>query len=235
MKGRVETKKNKALYLINIGIILLMVVSAVPMVVHGAVSLPKVTVFQENSSAVPEDISFTYLLKPREAGNPMPAGSTEEGFAFAMKGSGSTPLLFSENLREGLFIYDLTQVVNEKRESVIYDQRSYRLELYIDENEEASLIVFSQEGLKVDEIKFRNDLKVVPPPEDDEPKPPPPERPTPPGKPSPPGRPSLPGKPITGDNMNFWLESLGVVAAMSTLGIVAVVKKKKAKEEDSQA
>ena len=221
MKGRVETKRNKALHLIKIGIVLLMVVSVMPMMVHGAGSLPKVTVFQENSSAVPVDMSFTYLLKPREAGNPMPAGSTEEGFAFSMKGKGSTPLLFSENLREGLFIYDLTQAVNEKRERVIYDQRSYRLELYIDENEEASFIVYSEEGLKVDEMKFRNDFKVNPPP----------ERPTPPGKPLPPGRPSIPGKPITGDNTNFWLESLGIAASIGILTIVVVAKKKKAKEE----
>ena len=226
MKGRVKTKRNKALYLIKIGIMLLMVVSVMPMMVHGAGNLPKVTVFQENSAAVPEDMNFTYLLRPREVDNPMPVESTEEGFIFSMKGNGSIQLIFSENLRGGSFIYDLTQVVNEKRESVIYDQRSFRLELYIDENEEASLIVFSKEGLKVDEIKFQNDFKVNPPP-DDEPKPPP-ERPTPPGKPS------LPGKlPVTGDNMNFWLESLGIVVAMGILIVVAVAKKKKAKEECS--
>ena len=239
MKGRVKTKRNKALYLIGIGIMLLMVVSAVPMMVHSAGNLPKVTVFQENSSAVPKELSFTYLLAPREADNPMPTGSTEKGFTFSVSGKGSTQLLFSENLRAGSYHYDLTQVIEEKKANVIYDQSSYRLELHIDGDGEATLLVYSQDDLKVDEIKFQNDFKVeaIPPPQDDEPKPPPekptpPERPTPPEKPSPPERPSIPGKlPITGDNINFWLESLGIVAAMSILIIVAVAKKKKAREK----
>jgi len=232
MEGRIETKRNKALYLIRVGIMLLMVATAMPMVAHGAGNFPNVIVSQMNSSAVPKELSFTYVLEPREYDNPMPAGSTEKGFTFSMIGNSTTQLIFSENIREGFYIYDLYQVRNEKNINVIYDQRVYRLELVIDKGGEATLIVFSKEGLKVDEIKFENDFKgevkpPPPPPEDEDPKPedPKPEDP----KPDP-GKPSLPGKaPITGDSISLWMGIIGAIIAIKTLIIVCAIKKKKEK------
>ena len=257
MEGRIETKRNKALYLIRIGIMLLMVITAMPMVAHGAGNFPKVTVSQVNSSAVPKELSFIYVLKPRRQDNPMPVGSTEEGLTFPLIGNSTIDLIFSENIREGFYIYDLYQVRDEKNINVIYDQRIYRLELFIDEGGEATLIVFSKEGLKVDEIKFENDfkkeVKPPPPPPEDDPKPedpkpedpkpedPKPEDPKPedpkPEDPKPkeptPGKPSTPGKaPITGDSISLWLGIIGAVLASKTLIIVFAIKKGKGKKRE---
>ena len=242
MEGRIETKRNKASYLIGIGIMLLMVIIAMPMVAHGAGNFPKVTVSQVNSSAVPKELSFTYILKPRRQDNPMPVGSTEEGLTFPLIGNSTIELIFSENIREGFYIYDLYQVRDEKNINVIYDQRIYRLELFIDEGGEATLIVFSKEGLKVDEIKFENDFKgeikpPPPPPEDDptpgDPKPGDPKPDDPKPKEPTPGKPSIPGKaPITGDSISLWIGIVGAVVATKTLIIVFAIRKRNAKKKE---
>ena len=242
MEGRIETKRNKALYLIRIGIMLLMIVTAMPMVAHSAGNFPKVTVSQMNSAAVPKDMSFTYVLEPREQGSPMPVGSTEKGYTFPLIGNSTIDLIFSENIREGFYIYDLYLVRNEKNINVIYDQRSYRLELLIDKGGEATLIVFSKEGLKVDEIKFENDFKgeikpPPPPPEDDptpgDPKPGDPKPDDPKPKEPTPGKPSIPGKaPITGDSISLWIGIVGAVVATKTLIIVFAIRKRNAKKKE---
>jgi hypothetical protein len=226
MKGRVKAKKNMTLHLMRMVIMLSLVAIIMPMMVHGAAGFPRVSVSQLNPSTMPTDVIFTYKLKPNEPNNPMPLGSTEAGFAFTLSGKSVKELVFSENIREGHYIYKLSQVVERERTGVIYDKSSYRIELLVNETKEATLIVFCEEGSKVEEITFENGFKqaVNPPPKDDDPKPVPTPSPT-------PEKPLVPKGPITGDNTNFVLEIVGIIAALSIFIIVAVARKKSSKKD----
>jgi LPXTG-motif cell wall-anchored protein len=229
MEGIVKSKRNKAWHLMRIVMMLSMVAIVMPMMVHGAAGFPTIPVSQLNSSEIPMDMTFTYVLEPSESDSPMPLGSIGGEFVFTLNGESTTELVFPENMFEGHFVYTLSQIVDEEREGVIYDKRDYRIELFVDEVGDTNVFVFCDDGQKTGEVVFENDtIGVVNPSPKEDPKPVPTSpAPTPPT----PTKPSLPIGPTTGDITNLWLEIAGVIAALSIFLIVAVARKKKSKKD----
>jgi len=113
------------------------------------------------ASSPSADDTFTYRLRPLEAGGPMPAGSTAEGYTFLINGDGSAeigPLTFS---RSGVFRYELFQAPGGKP-GCAYDKRKYIIEVYAGAASGVELIVLNTDGTKAEVIEFRNTYGALP-------------------------------------------------------------------------
>ncbi|MCL2300989.1 MAG: hypothetical protein FWC27_12675 [Firmicutes bacterium] len=107
------------------------------------------------------DDTFTYRLRPLDAGSPMPAGSTAEGYTFTIAGTGSTklgPLAFS---RSGGFRYEIFQIPGGKP-GYTYDKRKYIIEVYAGAASNVELIVLNTDGAKAEAVEFRNTYGALP-------------------------------------------------------------------------
>ena len=113
------------------------------------------------SSAAAESI-FTYMLKPLEPGNPMPAGSTAGGYTFTITGNNSIeigPLSYSQ---QRVFRYELFQVIGTEKPGYTYDKRTYVIEVYTDAERGADIIVRHKTGAKAGAVIFENAYNILP-------------------------------------------------------------------------
>ena len=105
---------------------------------------------------------FIYNFAPIEESNPMPPGSTELGFTFAMNGNISVligPITFTE---PGEYRYELYQLIIQEVPGYTYDERLYIVVAYVNEDLEIDLVVYNKDGTKADEIVFNNSYGHVP-------------------------------------------------------------------------
>lgn len=232
MSRRLKSKKGKVLCMLREVAMIVIIAIAIPIIANGAQAPLVVGVQQINSDSLPSDATFTYRLKPLQLDNPMPMESKELGYIFTITGNNNVEFVFTENIRTGVFTYELYQLIDEEEPGVIYDRRIYQLELRIDSDEVANLIVYCEEGLKVGDIKFENGFNQEEEEPTDDPEDDPEDEPT-PGKPSD-DRPNQPGKrPLTGDSLSIggWLAIAGVSIAGITLSLILLIKKRKKKRE----
>jgi len=86
-----------------------------PVTAYATADPVKITVNQV--FAAPDD-AFTYRLKPLEKSNPMPVGSTSEGYTFTITGTGSAEIKLPGYSQQGLYRYELFQVMARKNRAV---------------------------------------------------------------------------------------------------------------------
>ena len=120
--------------------------------------------FSDNASPAPADGKFTYRLKPLESGNPMPAGSTAEGYIFTVTGNNSVeigPLTYNQR---GVYRYELGlfQEAGTENPGCAHDKRVYTIEAYADGELNVQIIVLNANGAKTDYIVFENSCRVLP-------------------------------------------------------------------------
>ena len=99
--------------------------------------------------------TFTYILAPAAATNPMPALSGTTGFTFSITGNDTVtigPIVFTA---EGEYVYTISQIVAPPVPGYTYDTEVYTLVVYV-ENNEATMVVYNKLEEKVDTIGFHN-------------------------------------------------------------------------------
>jgi len=140
-----------------------MLAAAAPLAAHAADNPLRFMVKQVfTTSSASVDGTFTYRLKALGPDHPMPAGSTAEGHTFTITGnSGAETGPLSYN-KQGVYRYELVQVIGIEKPGYTYDKRVYTLEVYVDAALKAELVVRNQDGTKADEIKFENAYHVLP-------------------------------------------------------------------------
>ena len=106
--------------------------------------------------------AFTYRLKPLGAGNPMPEGSTKEGYTFTIVGTDTAVITLPGAALQGIYRYELFQVIGAEKAGYTYDRRVYTIEVHAEAEEGAKIIVLNQNGDKEGLIEFENNYRVPP-------------------------------------------------------------------------
>ena len=118
-------------------------------------------VFDNTSSTVTND-EFTYRLIPDAPSNPMPAGSTADGYTFTIKGTASKSLPPIQYNNAGLFSYKIAQVVTTEAGGYTYDRHVYSIDVQVDFYLGLSLVVYDMARDKTAAIQFKNEFRVTP-------------------------------------------------------------------------
>jgi len=113
-------------------------------------------VFTTSSSSDAGNDVFTYKFKPLNGENPMPAGSDAEGYTFTVTGTGSTEIGPIEYGSQGVYKYELFQVVTAEKQGYTYDKRIYTVEVYTNSSAVLETIVRNSDGTKAADIRFEN-------------------------------------------------------------------------------
>jgi len=146
-----------------IAVFVMILITVTPMAVNAAGQSLQLTVKQIFTTSSPSaENTFTYRLKPLEEGNPMPAGSTAEGYTFAITGNATAsigPLSFS---RQGIFQYELFQVTATVKPGYTLDKRTYAVMAHVDAALNVELVVVHENGTKANAIEFVNRYGTVP-------------------------------------------------------------------------
>ena len=158
MKGLLcNTKKISPRISVAIALFILFAISLTPITVNAAGNTIKLTVKQSYSaSSFSAAETFIYRLKPLDPDSPMPTGSTEEGYRFAISGITGVevgPVTYSN---QGIYYYELWQQIETEKANVIYDRSIYSIEVHVDESLNAYVIVKDKIGIKLSEIVFTN-------------------------------------------------------------------------------
>jgi len=155
-------QKGKALC---IAVLVAMLCMALPPVRAYAADNPLVLtvsqVFDNTSTTVTND-EFTYRLVPDAPGNPMPAGSTADGYTFTITGTASKLLPPIQYNNAGLYYYTIAQVVTTEEGGYTYDRHVYDLVVQVDFYLDLSFVVYDMTREKAASIQFKNEFRVTP-------------------------------------------------------------------------
>jgi len=144
-------------------VFILMLIAVTPMVAYAGNQPLAITVRQSFSdSSNSTEATFSYILKPLDSDNPMPAGSTAEGYRFSIFGENSKEMDPINFTREGLFEYELYKVIEAGKQGYTFDRRKYTLEVYVDSTLDPLLVIFAENGIKANSIVFLGGYNTLP-------------------------------------------------------------------------
>lgn len=96
----------------------------------------------------PQKQSFEYVLKSLDASNPMP--NDKEEYRFKLTGNESKLLDAISYVHAGIYSYELNMVTSEKVDGYTYDDKSYRIDIYVKNTKNGGLdpvvVVQHQDG-----------------------------------------------------------------------------------------
>ena len=158
MESKLRTVGKK---LLRVAAAVMVLIVLAPPAAHGAANPPGITVNQVLTTSDGAEI-FTYRLKPLETGVPMPAGSTEEGYTFTITGTGSVTIELPGFSRQGIYRYELFQVISGEKTGYVYDKQVYTVEAHVGVTLDVQIVIIHMDGVKAEEITFQNAEKNVP-------------------------------------------------------------------------
>jgi pilin isopeptide linkage protein len=159
MNRIIKTKSKVMLCAVTVLVMVMIAGLMAPMVAYAADNPLSFTIEQTSPSA---DVAFKYRLKSLEPDTPMPPGSTETGYTFTITGTGSKEIGPLNYGRQGVYRYELYQVIDAEKTGWTYDKRVYTIKVYVSEELTVSLVVINVDGTKEDEIRFENKYTVLP-------------------------------------------------------------------------
>ena len=106
------------------------------------------------ASSATDEATFAYRLTPYDPGNPMPAGSTDEGYIFTITGNDNKNIGPLEYGRQGIFRYELGKVISRDKPGYTHDARRYTIEVYVDNSLNTAIVVLNEDGTKADAVTF---------------------------------------------------------------------------------
>ena len=120
-----KTRNKTVLYTVSIIVLtLIIIIAAAPITAYAAANPLPVTVTQIfTASASSTADEFTYMLKPLESHNPMPAGSAAEGYTFTISGNNNVEISLPAAARQGVYRYELYQKVDAEKPGFTYDKQ----------------------------------------------------------------------------------------------------------------
>ena len=169
MKRKLKSVRKIIVYALTVIAAIITAAALSPATAYAADNPLKITVGQV--SPFPAETEFTYILKPLSPENPMPQGGVTpggtasedaaEGYAFKISGTGEKeigPLSFD---RQGLYIYELFQLIKTEKPGHIYDRRVYTLEVHVNAELSAELVILNGDGTKTEKIEFQNGYEKI--------------------------------------------------------------------------
>ena len=155
MDGLRNTKRKRMLYLLAVFVMILITIS--PTATYAADHPLKLTVKHTFTTTSDSAYNmFTYRLTPLSPGNPMPAGSTADGYTFSIAGSDNVEIDMPDYAQPGIYRYELAQVIGEEKPGYTYDKQVYTIEVHVNEALGVDFIVFDDTQTKVADIAFEN-------------------------------------------------------------------------------
>ena len=151
-----KTKDKAALSVVTALVMTLVIAALASITAYAADNPLRFTVEQLAVSSPQTEAAFTYKLKALGSDNPMPSGSTAEGYMFELTGNSSFEIGPISYNQENVYKYELFQVVETKKPGYIYDKRVYTIEVHVDEAFNVALIAINVDGTKADKIEFEN-------------------------------------------------------------------------------
>lgn len=143
--------------------IIMMLIACVPTAAYAAADSAEISVNQIfTASDSDAGASFAYILEPHEKGNPMPAGSANEGYRFTITGTDSVIIDLAPFSVQGVYRYKLFQVVDTEKPGYTYDSRVYTIEVYVISGPDVKVVVLNEDGDKAATITFQNIYGVLP-------------------------------------------------------------------------
>lgn len=120
--------------------------------VQAAAEIPVSQTFKVyNTSGSNIEDKFEYIFASAEQGNPMPAGSSAEGYAFSMEGNESTVIPAISYVHAGVYKYTLKQVVTTEKTGYSYDMDIISIEVHVRND---------GDGLRTDIVAYSNSDKI---------------------------------------------------------------------------
>ena len=114
------------------------------------------------TSSESADNLFTYKLRPLAEGNPMPAGATAGAYTFTVSGTRQAEIELVGFAGKGIYRYELSQVVDTEKPGYTYDRRVYTIEVHMNAEFHAEMIVLNKDGTKASAIAFENSYQASP-------------------------------------------------------------------------
>jgi len=140
-------------------LIVMFMITLTPLAAYAGTDSLEINVEQINTL---EDETFVYKLLPLEPDNPMPEGSTTEGYLFTIKGNTCEVIRVLNFVRPGIYYYELFQEIETEKPGYTYDKRIYTLEVYVDELLEVEMIAkYKDDGKKAGLIVFENNIEAM--------------------------------------------------------------------------
>jgi len=176
-----------------------------------------------------EKATFSYMLKSRDPGAPMPEGSEDGSYVFSITGNSSLNIGPFNYKRQGVFRYDVSMAVMRDRPGFIYDKRTYMIEVHVNSELDTGVVVLNENGTKAQNIVFANRFEGWPDPlEPDDSAVPPYNKPGGQNDPGSPGHPTGGGY-QTGDEMNLSLfRALLALSGISAAALLLYLLKRRA-------
>lgn len=116
--------------------------------------------FVTGSTLSDEDGIFAYELTAADAETPMPAGSTQEGYQFSLKGNQSLEIGPMTYFDTGIYEYRLELVISNEKTGYVYDKEVYFITVYVKNTQNdgpvAGVIAKNTAGNKVGSLDFKH-------------------------------------------------------------------------------
>lgn len=121
-------------------------------------------VFTSVGSSAPINDTFSYRLTPKQASNPMPAGSNADGYTFTIKGTGEKRIWPVPFTKAGTYEYEIRHIT-DPRTGYVFDQTVFRLEIIVTSDLKASALVYkgnSSEKLAKAQLQYEHTYRLLP-------------------------------------------------------------------------
>ena len=123
----------------------------------------KITVGQiADTFSASADATFKYRIKPLDSSNPMPSGSSKDGYTFTLTGNDKLEIGLFDYKRQGIYSYEIFQLIETEKQGCTYDRRVYTAEAHVNEKLEVNIVVYNQDKTKTADIIFENIYKTMP-------------------------------------------------------------------------
>jgi len=153
---RLINRKGRHITQILAFVVMLLLAVSLPMTVNAAAGELYIPVTQVFTSDLTVANTFNYCLVSLDASNPMPAGSTADGYSFSITGTDTFEIGPINYTVTGIYEYQLTQVVASEVPGYTYDRQVYDIIAYVAENLDIELVILNLTRDKGDEAEFRN-------------------------------------------------------------------------------
>ena len=161
-KTRVLRKVGKcfAMALALVCLIGALFVPAVQAAEAGRIALKIKQNFTRSVHSVPTSEEFTYRLTPKQASNPMPAGSGSSGYTFTVSGSKEAQIDPIHFPAAGIYTYELCCIA-EAKHGYTTDSRVYTIEIVVTNDMAVLAIFYQSNGTKISELMFNHTHEAV--------------------------------------------------------------------------
>ena len=158
-KAILETRGKRALCAaVAVAMLLIAALPAAALAVDNSLCFVVNQVFSASSASAHNNV-FMYRLTPLEAGNPMPEGSTADGYTFTIAGTDSIEICLAGKPGQGVYQYKLSQVVEAGKKGYTYDRRVYTITVYVSSSNNVDIVAENEDLTKAATIVFKNSYK----------------------------------------------------------------------------